>query len=190
MQKLISQGFILVGYCIFIFSRVCKNKDKILLTDNISRATLLIGYILFGSINGIENAVYSILRNIIGKMLEQKSKTFQMIEFVVMSILLIVMYSLSFDGVPTVMFILFGLINLFAVVFLNAQGIRLGTVLATICAMIAYLLIGSYASVAGEVLCGFVATASYLKGRKRDRQDALPIEKYAVPQEKREDALE
>lgn len=77
------------------------------------------------------------------------------------------MYGLSFNGFSTIMFILSGLINLFAIVFAKEQGIRLGTTLAAICNIIAFVIIGSYASIIGETLCGLIGVLSFIKAYKK-----------------------
>lgn len=92
-----------------------------------------------------------------------------------MTIILCIMYSLSFNGVSTVMFILSGLVNLFAVIFAKEQGIRLGTVIASICNITAFLLIGSHASVIGEALCGITGILSFIK-EKRKNEDTIGIQ--------------
>ena len=164
----ISQSFIVVGYLVFFLSRFRNNKKSILITDNISRICSIIGYSFFGSINSIEHTVYGIIRNIVGQALTNKNKIYKVFGFVVMLTVLCIMYCLSFNGVSTVMFILSGIINLFAVVFAKAQGLRIGTVAASICNIIAFLMVGSYASIVGEALCGFVGFLSFIKeNRKR-----------------------
>lgn len=161
----ISQGFIIVGYLIFFISRFRKKKEAILMTDTISRICFIAGYCLFGSINSIEHTVYGIVRNIIGQKLIAKEKTYKMFGFVLMIMLLCFMYALSFHGISTIMFILSGLINLFAVIFTKEQGIRLATVLASVCNITAFLLIGSYASIVGEALCGTMGVVSFMRGK-------------------------
>lgn len=168
MQKniYISQGFILIGYLIFFISRFRKTKKLILITDNISRGCFIIGYAFLHSINSIEHTVYGIIRNITGQALIKHKKIHKMIGFTIMLILLCAMYGLSFNGVATIMFILSGLINLYATVFAKAQGIKLGTAFAAICNIIAFLIIDSYVSIIGEVLCGIMGVISFVKEMK------------------------
>lgn len=160
---LISQGFIIIGYFVFFISRFRKNKNSILMTDNISRGCFIIGYVLLHSINSIEHTVYGIIRNLVGQALIKHKKIYKIIGFTIMLILLFAMYGVSFNGVDTIMFILSGLINLYATIFAKEQGIRLGTVFAAICNIIAFLIIGSYASIIGEVLCGIMGVVSFVK---------------------------
>ena len=163
MYFFISQGFIIVGYLIFFISRFKKNKKSILMVDTISRICSIIGYSLFDSINSIEHIVYGIARNTVGQILISKKKTCKIFSFVAMLIVLCIMYGLSFNGISTIMFMLSGLINLFAVIFAKEQGIRLGTIFAAVCNIIAFIIIGSYASIIGEVMCGFIGILSFLK---------------------------
>ena len=138
------------------------------MTDTISRICFIVGYYLFGSVNSIEHTIYGIIRNIVGQSLINRSKTHKILSFIIMTIALCIMYNLSFNGVSTVMFILSGLINLLAVIFAKEQGIRLGTVIASICNIAAFLLIGSYASIMGETLCGITGILSFIKEKRKD----------------------
>ncbi len=159
----ISQGFILIGYSVFIISRFRKNKKNILITDNLSRICSIIGYILLKSVNSIEHTLYGIIRNIVGQKLMNCQRNAKLAGFTIMMILLVVMYGAAFTGISTIMFCLSGLINLFAVIFLHEQGIRMGTVLAAICNIIAFSVIHSYASIIGEAICGSMGLVSFIK---------------------------
>ena len=172
----ISQSFIIIGYLIFFISRFRNSKKSILLTDNISRICDIIGYSLFGSINSIEHVIYGMIRNAVGTFLIKRSKTYKTISFIIMVVVLFIMYGLSFNGVSTIMFMLSGLVNLFAVIFTKEQGIRLGTAIASICNITAFLLIGSYASIIGETLCGIIGILSFIKG-KRKNEDTIGIQR-------------
>lgn len=59
-----------------------------------------------------------------------------------------------------------GIINLFTAIFTKEQGMRFGTVSASICNIIAFSLMGSYASIVGEMLCGLIGILSYKKGSR------------------------
>ena len=163
MFKILSQCFIMIGYLIFFVSRFSKNKKSILIKDNLSRSCFIIGYAFLRSINGIEHTVYGIIRNVVGQSLNEKKKKYKIIGFITMLILLCVMYGVSFNNTSTLLLILSGIINLTAIMFYQAQGIRLGTVLASICNVIAFVIIESYISVIGEVLCGIMGVISYIK---------------------------
>lgn len=162
----VSQGFIIIGYFVFFKSRFRQNKKSILMTDNISRCCFIIGYILIHSINSIEHTVYGIIRNLVGQVLIKHKKIHKIIGFTIMLIILCTMYGISFNGISTIMFILSGLINLFTAVFTKEQGIRLGTVFAAICNIIAFLIIGSFASIIGELFCGLMGFISFVKEMK------------------------
>ena len=166
MFNLPAQGLVTIGYLIFFISRFRKNKKSILMTDNISRICFIVGYFLFNSINSVEHTIYGMARNIIGQALITSKRFYKILGFLIMLIILCIIYSLSFNGVSTIMFMLSGLINLFAIVFATEQGIRLGTVIAAICNIIAFLIIGSHASVVGELLCGIAGILSFIKENK------------------------
>mgnify|MGYP003290135573 CR=1 FL=1 len=175
MKNYISQGFIIIGYLIFFISRFRKNKKSILMTDNLSRICFIIGYYLLNSLNSIEHTIYGIVRNTIGQKLISKNKIYKVFGFLILLIILCIMYGLSFNGFSTIMFILSGLINLFAIVFAKEQGIRLGTTLAAICNITAFVIIGSYASIIGETLCGFMGVLSFIKGYKNSNDAKIKI---------------
>lgn len=159
----ISQMFIIVGYFIFFISRFRKEKKNILMTDSISRICFVVGYACAHSVNSIEHTLYGIIRNIVGQKLTIKARKIQIIGFVIMLSLLCVMYGISYAGYSTIMFIISGIINLYAAIFMKEQGIRIGTILAAICNIIAFSMIGSYASIAGELLCGTIGAISFVK---------------------------
>lgn len=159
----LSQLFIIIGYVIFFISRFRKDKKNILVTDNISRVLFIIGYSLLHSINSVEHTIYGIIRNIVGWKFVKKSRSVKIIGFIIMTILLCIMYGITFHGFSTIMFIISGLINSFAVIFLKGQGIRMGTTLAAICNIIAFIIVESYASILGEALCGIIGLMSFRK---------------------------
>lgn len=102
-----------------------------------------------------------------------------MLSFIIMAIALCIMYSLSFNGISTVMFMLSGLINLFAVILSREQGIRLGTVFASICNITTFLLMGSYASIIGEALCGITGILSFIK-ENRKKENTIGIQRKDI----------
>lgn len=158
-----SQSIILLGYLMFFISRFRKNKKSILMVDVLSRICFIMGYWLIGSINSIEHTIYAIVRNIIGSLLIAEKKSYKILGFGVMLLILFIMYGLSFNGISTVMFVLSGIINLYAIIFTKEQGIRLGTIFASFCNIIAFSLIGNVISVIGELLCGIIGFISYLQ---------------------------
>lgn len=170
MNFYISEGFIIIGYFIFFISRFRKTKKSILITDTVSRICFIVGYCLINSVNSIQHTVYGIIRNIVGQVLVPTKKIYKILGFIIMLIALCVMYGLSFNSVSTIMFMLSGMINLFMVIFAKEQGIRLGTILASICNITAFLMVGSYASVIGEMLCGIISILSYMRGNKKNEE--------------------
>lgn len=138
-----------------------------LLTDNISRICFITGYILLDSINSIEHTVYGIIRNVIGQVLGLKRKEHKIWGFLILLLFLFIMYGMSFNGASTIMFMISGIINLFAVMFLKEQGIRIGTTLAAVCNITAFLIVGSYASIAGETICGIMGVLSFIKNKEK-----------------------
>jgi len=138
------------------------------MADTVSRICFIVGYYLFNNINSVEHTIYGIVLNAVGQSLMASKKAYKVFGFNIMLVSLCIMYSLSFNGISTIMFMLSGLINLFAIIFTNEQGIRLGTIFASICNIIAFLTIGSYASIIGEILCGITGILSFMKENKID----------------------
>lgn len=165
----LSQALIIVGYLIFFVSRFQKEKKGILIIDSVSRLCFLAGYFLIRSVNSIEHTLYGIIRNTVGNRIIKKSNVFKITIFIIMLILLCVMYGLSYKDCSTLVFLLSGLINLFAVFFLNEQGIRIGTILAAICNIVAFIIVKSYASIFGEILCGIIGLISFCKENGKNK---------------------
>jgi hypothetical protein len=165
-MQILAQTIISIGYLIFFYSRFRKDKKSILLMDNLSRTCSIVGYIIFGSVNSLEHTLYGMLRNFLGSKLICKSRKMKILTYVVMLMILFVMYGVSFNGLSTIMFILSAIINLTTVIFLDEQKIRLGTLLAAVCNVTAFAMIGSYVSIVGEAACGVFGLCSYLKFRK------------------------
>lgn len=163
---IVSQLFICVGYVLFFISRFRKEKRNILVMDSVSRVCSIVGYACLGSLNGIEHMLYGVGRNIIGQKLNKSSTAVKVLGFLIMLSLLCTMYGLSYEGLSTIMFVISGSVNLFAVMFCNEQGIRVATLLAALLNIQAFSLLGSYASIVGESLCGGIGVLSYLKERR------------------------
>lgn len=120
-------------------------------------------YMVNKVIYSIEHTIYGIIRNIVGQKLTKHSINVKLTGFVIMAVLLCIMYGMTFNGCSTIMFIFSGLINLFAIFFLKEQGIRIGAACAAICNICAFVLVGSYASILGETLCGVMGITSFIK---------------------------
>lgn len=63
-----------VSYLIFWISRFLKSKNNILLLDNISRLFAIIAFVFGGTYDDIKNTLYVILRNVLGKVTNKKTK--------------------------------------------------------------------------------------------------------------------
>lgn len=159
----LSQAFIIVEYSVFLVSRYQKDKKNILIADNLSQISFILGYLFLRSANSVEHTIYGILRNIVGQKLLNSTRKTKIMYFIVMLILLCVMYGVTFSGCSTILFVISGIINLFAVIFLSEQGIRMGTALAALCNITAFLMLESYASILGEITCGMIGLMSFRK---------------------------
>lgn len=154
---------ICAGYFIFICSRFLKTKDRILLFDNISRITFVVGYITGGHINGLEHTIFGIIRNKAYRLIKKdKAKK---IAFVILLIAVLIMYGLSFSGISTVFFIISNTINLAAIAFGKEQTIRLGTILAAVCNISAFGLVNNIAALIGESIILIMTLISLIKNK-------------------------
>ena len=169
----VGQCFIFVAYFVFLVSRLKNNKGSLLLTDTLSRIFSLFGYMLLHSLNSIEHTIFGILRNFIGGRLSSKKFQSKIVIFLFLLLLLLGMYSMSFHGVSTVLFMLSGVINLVAVIFFDVTGIRVGTFLAALCNIFAFSRIHSYASIIGETLCALLCLVNLIRkeGNKDVKED-------------------
>lgn len=119
--NLVGQILTFVSYFIYWLSRFRKTKRSILLVDNLSRLFTIASFICLGSLNGIQNTIYSGVRNIVGQRVTEKSKYKA---FVIMLIISILIYALSFNGWSTVIIFACALCNLYGVILCDEQGIR------------------------------------------------------------------
>ena len=160
---IIGQILTFISYLIFWISRFKKNKNNILLLDNISRIVAIISFIFLGTYDGIKNTLYVILRNILGQVTDKRIKKYKIITFIVMLLLLIFLYTLDYHGISTICIALCGAFNLYGVIMSNEQGIRffgmIGSLFYTLFMIFKINIIG----VICEIICFFVMFASYIK---------------------------
>lgn len=154
---------ICAGYFIFICSRFLKTKDRMLLFDNISRITFVAGYITGGHINGLEHTIFGIVRNKTYRLVKKdKAKK---IAFIILLTAVLIMYGLSFSDISTVFFIISNTINLTAIAFGKEQTIRLGTILAAVCNILAFGLVNNIAALTGEIVILIMTLISFIKNK-------------------------
>lgn len=160
-----------VSYLIFWISRFLKNKNNILLLDNISRLFAIIAFIFLGTYDGIKNTLYVILRNVLGQVTNEKKQKYKIITFLLMLILIILMYSFNFNGISTICVGICGILNLYGTIMCNEQGIRIfgmiGSGFYTLFMFFTSNIVGTIC----EIICFAVMLISYLKYRKKREEN-------------------
>ena len=164
---ILGQVLTLISYLIFWISRFCKNKHKLLLWDNISRIAAIAAFFFLGTYDGIKNTLFVIVRNIMGQVTNKKSITTKLLTFIIMSLILIGMYYIGFNGITTILVGICGIFNLFGVIMCKEQGIRLFGLLGSSFYAAFLLLTNNITGFICEIICFFVILTSYLKYRDK-----------------------
>lgn len=163
MFFIVGQFLTFISYGIFWISRFFLKKKDILLLDNISRIFAIIAFAFLGTYDGIKNTIYVILRNFLGQVTNTKNKMNRISIFILMLIILVLIYSINFNGISTICVAICGILNLYGVLMCNEQGIRifgmLGSAFYTAFMIYTNNIVGSIC----ELICFFVMMVSYIK---------------------------
>lgn len=162
---IISQICNFIGYGVFIFAMYRNKKDKMLLTDAISRIFFITGWILLGSINGIMHSVFGIVRATIFRKLKRRRYIAR--AFVILFVIVIIMYGSTFSGISTVFFIISAIANLCGAAFGNEQGVRIATVAAALCNIGAFTSVSNYVGAGGEIIVLIMTIIAFMTNRKK-----------------------
>lgn len=160
---ILGQFLTLISYIIFWISRFIKNKNNILLYDNISRIVAIVSFVCLGTYDGIKYTIYTILRNVMGQLTNEKIKNYKNIIFFIMLAILVLMNSFSFNGVATICILICGTLNLYGVIMCNEQGIRMFGMVGSLFYNSFMFITGNIAGVVCESICFCVMLASYIK---------------------------
>lgn len=163
----IGQLLTLLSYIIFWVSRFFNNKNKMLVLDNISRIAAIISFICLGSINGIQNTLFVLVRNYCGQKVNSKSNNVKRVTFVVLLMALSIMYTIFFEGVSTVILYICAILNLIGVVLCKEQGLRLFGLGGSLFYAIFLFIIENKVGFICEVICAIVLISSYLMYRNK-----------------------
>ena len=159
----LGQLLILISYLIFWISRFMKEKNSILILDNISRIFAIIAFLFLKTYDGIKNTVYVILRNLLGQFTNVKSKKSKSIVFYTMLLVLILIYSFDFNGISTICIAICGIVNLYGVIMCNEQGIRICGMLGSFFYMAFMFFTYNITGLVCEIICFLVMFVSYFK---------------------------
>lgn len=163
---ILGQILTLISYLIFWVSRFMKKKKNILLLDNISRFFAIIAFYFLGTFDGIKNTLYVILRNTLGNITNKKENKYKIITFIIMLIILIIMYSINFDGISTACIAICGILNLYGVIICNEQGIRIFGMIGSLFYTAFLCFTGNIVGTICEIICFMVMLVSYIKYKK------------------------
>lgn len=168
---ILGQVFTLISYLIFWISRFLKNKNNILLWDNISRLVAIVAFLFLGTYDGIKNTLYVILRNTLGQITNKKKKNYKIITFLIMFILLILIYSFNFNGISTICVGICGILNLYGTIMCDEQGIRIFGMIGSSFYTAFMFFTGNIVGTICEIICFVVMLSSYLKYRNKKELD-------------------
>ena len=160
--NILGQALTFISYAVFWFSRFFDNKKKLLIYDNISRIVAIISFISLGSLNGVQNTLFVIVRNYCGQITDKKSVKIKGITFVLLLITLVIMYAISFNGILTIALFICSVLNLIGVIFCNEQGIRLFGLSGGLFYAMFLFMIHNYIGFICEIIGVIVIFSSYL----------------------------
>ena len=168
---IIGQLLTFISYLIFWVSRFMKEKNQILLCDNISRVFAIVAFIFLGTHDGVKNTLYVVLRNVLGQVTNHKNKKYKLVTLAMMLILLVVMYSFSFQGISTISIAICGVLNLYGVIMCNEQGLRIFGMIGSVFYAGFMLFSGNIIGTICEVICFFVMLISYMKYKNKGTEE-------------------
>lgn len=163
MFFIVGQFLTFISYGIFWISRFFLKKKDILLLDNISRIFAIIAFAFLGTYDGIKNTIYVILRNFLGQVTNTKNKMNRISIFILMLIILVLIYSINFNGISTICVAICGILNLYGVLMCNEQGIRIFGMLGSAFYMAFMIYTNNIVGSICELICFFVMMVSYIK---------------------------
>lgn len=163
MIQVIGNGVIGINYIVFWTSRFAKEKKNILILDSISKILTIIGFILLGKYNGIENAVFSGIRNAGAGAVIKKDIKVRAIVFILFFALMATVFLLDFQGIATLCVLITATLNALGAILLKPQGIRLMSVIGSAFYAGFQLFSHVYFGVVCELITFVVSLASYIK---------------------------
>lgn len=167
--NIIGQLLTFISYAIFWISRFLNSKRKMLVLDNLSRIAAIISFICLGSVNGIMNTLFVMVRNYCGQKTESMDISVKRKTFLVLLIILIFMYTVTYGGISTIALFICAVFNLIGVILCDEQGIRLYGLGGSAFYAIFLLLIHNYTGFVCEIICAVILVSSYLMYKNKER---------------------
>lgn len=127
-------GQILIGsnYLVLWISRFAKKKKLLIFLDNISKILTIFGFLCLKNYNGIENAVFSFIRNFSADKVIKQSTKIKTIVLAAFIATIIFVYMLDYNGISTICILITGCLNAYGVIMLDSQGIRITSIIGSI----------------------------------------------------------
>lgn len=163
MFNILGQLLTAVSYIIYWVSRFFKAKKSMLIADNLSRLIAIIAFICLDSINAIQNTVFCIVRNYLGTKVINSKRRIKIIVLILLFSCAMTMYVLSFKGIETVFIAICSTINMFGVIMLKEQGMRLATLSGSGFYASYLFLTANYTGFICELITLIVSFISWLK---------------------------
>lgn len=158
--------FMVLSYAIFWASRFLSNKKAILNMDNLSRLVTIVSFLFLDSINGIQNTLFILFRNEVGKKVIDKPIKVKYSFFYVLLGILLLMYLFSFNGLSTICLAVCGVLNLIGTIFGDEQQLRLYGLVASLFYMAFLFLTGSLSGCLCEGITFLMIFLSWKKYNK------------------------
>lgn len=164
---LIGQILTVISYLVYYISRFLKEKSNIILLGNISKIFTILSFIFLKSYDGIVSTIYSLVRDVCGRLLIKRDLIYKQLSFIVLTIVLVIISSFNFNGLSTLCVDTTMLLNTFGVLFLKPQGMRVMTMIGSLFYSAFQFSIGNIAGFICELGTLTVNFVSYMKYRKK-----------------------
>ena len=163
----IGQVLTFISYLVFWISRFFKIKKNMLLWDTISRLVAILAFFFLGTFDGVKNTVFVIIRNYVGKTIDNKNKKVKILAFLALLFTLTLLYCYNFNNLATIAIALCGIFNLYGTIMCDEQGIRLYGMIGSIFYMAFMVLTENYVGFVCEMICFLMIFLSYLKYKNK-----------------------
>lgn len=165
---IIGQLLTAISYIIYWVSRYFKTKKSMLVADNISRVVAIIAFICLDCINAIQSTIICIIRNYLGTKVIKSSKVIKLITCLGLLLVSGVLFIISFRGIETILVAICSSVNIYGVIMLKEQNMRL----ASLCGSgfyASYLFVtGNYTGFICEIVTAFVVLTSWIKYNRKE----------------------
>jgi hypothetical protein len=149
--NVIGQALTAVSYPAYYSARLFKKKSSIIKMQCFSSSITVASFVALGSYDGVSSTIFSLVGNFVGGFVEKRKQLVKIACFIPLFLVMIAMYSADFQGISTIMIGASMFLNVFGIVFLNPQGIRICTMIGSVFYFLFQFLIGNYVGLVLEV---------------------------------------